>query len=208
MPKIGKMFICGLMVVSVVGASAVGVISAHDRKMTEQQVEQQQKKIEAQKEKQEQERRAFINEIGPIAKKVNKKYSILPSITIAQACLESDYGNSKLAKKYKNLFGMKSNDKKRTVKLETKEYIDKDGWQTKMARFRVYDSYADSIRSYDIALHQGTSWNKNQYRHVFKAKNYKDQAKALVKDGYATDPGYAEKLIKLIEQYDMERFDK
>ena len=61
MPKIGKMFICGLMVVSVVGASAVGVISAHDRKVTEQQVEQQQEKIEAQKEKQEQERRAFIN---------------------------------------------------------------------------------------------------------------------------------------------------
>lgn len=151
--------------------------------------------------------KAFINEIGPIAQEVDKEFDLLPSITIAQACLESDYGKSSLSQKYNNLFGVKGNNPNTSAILTTKEY-EKGKWVVVKARFQIYDSYEASIRAHARLFQKGTTWNSEQYEHVKAAKNYKKQARALVQDGYATDPNYADKLIKLIEQYDLDRFDK
>ncbi|BDR60166.1 glycoside hydrolase family 73 protein [Lactobacillus xylocopicola] len=151
--------------------------------------------------------KAFIKEIGPIAKEVNKSFELLPSIAIAQACLESDYGQSSLSQKYNNLFGVKGTNPNTSAILSTKEY-EKGKWVVVKARFQIYDSYEASIRAHSRLFQKGTSWNAHQYQHVLAAQNYRKQAYALVKDGYATDPEYAEKLIKLIEQYHLDRFDK
>lgn len=151
--------------------------------------------------------KAFIKEIGPIAQEVDKEFDLLPSITIAQACLESDYGKSSLSQKYNNLFGVKGNNPNTSAILTTKEY-EKGKWVVVKARFQIYDSYEASIRAHARLFQKGTTWNSEQYEHVKAAKNYKKQARALVQDGYATDPNYADKLIKLIEQYDLDRFDK
>ncbi|KRL62670.1 glycoside hydrolase family 73 protein [Lactobacillus psittaci] len=148
----------------------------------------------------------FIKMIGPIAQKADQGFALLPSITIAQACLESNYGQSDLSQKYNNLFGVKSSDPNTSKVLSTKEYVN-GKWIVVKARFQVYDSYEASIQAHARLFQEGTSWNKDQYAHVLAAKDYKSQAKALVTDGYATDPDYATKLINLIEQFNLNRFD-
>lgn len=152
-------------------------------------------------------RKAFIKKIGPIAQEVDKSYDLLPSITIAQACLESNYGQSDLSQKYNNLFGVKGTNPNTSAILSTKEYV-KGKWINVKARFQIYDSYEASIRAHARLFQNGTTWNHDQYKHVLASKNYKTQAKALVTDGYATDPNYADKLINLIEQFDLEKYDK
>lgn len=172
-----------------------------------EQIRQEQLAREQARQKIIRQHKAFIKEIGPIAKEVDREFELLPSITIAQACLESDYGQSSLSQKYNNLFGVKGNNPNTSAVLTTKEYV-KGKWVVVKARFQIYDSYEASIRAHARLFQKGTTWDKQQYRHVLTAKNYRKQAHALVQDGYATDPNYAGKLIKLIEQYHLDRFDK
>lgn len=153
------------------------------------------------------EKKAFIKKIGPIAREVDKSYGLLPSITVAQACLESNYGQSDLSQKYNNLFGVKGTNPNTSAVMTTKEYV-KGKWITVKARFQIYDSYEASIRAHARLFQNGTTWNHQQYKHVLASKDYKTQAKALVTDSYATDPDYADKLINLIEQFDLEKYDK
>lgn len=148
----------------------------------------------------------FIKKVAPVAQKVDKGTKLLPSITIAQACLESNYGQSDLAQKYNNLFGVKGTSKTTSAVMTTKEYTN-GKWVTVKARFQIYDSYEASIRAHNRLFQEGTTWNKNQYKDVLNAKNYLEQAKALVTDGYATDPDYATKLTNLIEQFNLNQYD-
>lgn len=172
-----------------------------------EQIRQEQLAREEARQKIIRQHKAFIKEIGPIAKEVDREFELLPSITIAQACLESDYGQSSLSQKYNNLFGVKGTNPNTSEVLTTKEYV-KGKWVVVKARFQIYDSYEASIRAHARLFQKGTTWNKQQYKHVLTAKDYRKQAHALVQDGYATDPNYADKLIKLIEQYHLDRFDK
>lgn len=164
------------------------------------------RQAQTQKDYAEQARVNFIKVVAPIAQKEDKPYGILPSITIAQACLESDYGQSELAKKYNNLFGVKGTDPNTTKVLTTKEYTDGQ-WHEVSGRFQVYDSYEASIKAHTMLFVNGTTWNPNQYQHVLNAKDYRSQAKALETDGYATDPGYAAKVIYVIEKYNLNQYD-
>ena len=148
----------------------------------------------------------FIKKVAPVAQKVDNGTKLLPSITIAQACLESNYGQSDLAQKYNNLFGVKGTSKTTSAVMTTKEYTN-GKWVTVKARFQIYDSYEASIRAHNRLFQEGTTWNKNQYKDVLNAKNYPEQAKALVTDGYATDPDYATKLTNLIEQFNLNQYD-
>lgn len=172
-----------------------------------EQIRQEQLAREEARQKIIRQHKAFIKKIGPIAKEVDREFELLPSITIAQACLESDYGQSSLSQKYNNLFGVKGTNPNTSAVLTTKEYV-KGKWVVVKARFQIYDSYEASIRAHARLFQKGTTWNKQQYKHVLTAKDYRKQAHALVQDGYATDPNYADKLIKLIEQYHLDRFDK
>lgn len=149
----------------------------------------------------------FIDKVAPEAVKLKATYQVLPSITIAQAILESDWGQSQLTAKYNNLFGVKGNRTENTKEMTTQEYLNGE-WKTVTARFRVYASYRDSLLEHAQLFHKGTTWNANQYQHFLAAKNYQEAAKALETDGYATDPGYAEKLIELIQQYHLDDYDK
>ncbi|WEV51590.1 glycoside hydrolase family 73 protein [Lactobacillus sp. ESL0731] len=171
-----------------------------------EQIRQEQLAREEAREKIIRQHKAFIKQIGPIAKEVDKSYDLLPSITIAQACLESDYGQSSLSQKYNNLFGVKGTNPNTSAILTTKEYV-KGKWIVVKARFQIYDSYEASIRAHAELFQKGTSWNNKQYRHVLAAKDYRKQAQALVEDGYATDPNYADKLINLIKQYNLDQYD-
>ena len=134
---------------------------------------------------------------------------LLNSVALAQAILESNWGKSGLAQKGKNLFGIKashgwSGDK---IQMLTTEEA-KDGTKYKvMADFRKYDTYRDSILDHDNFF-ISTEWRRKNYERVIQAKDYKTQCEALELCGYATDSQYAEKLINLIERYDLKIFDE
>lgn len=148
----------------------------------------------------------FIERLAPTAQLLQQKYHIFASVSLAQACLESQFGQSELAQKYHNLYGVKASDGQLSAQLETKEY--EDGvWKTIVAPFRIYLSDRSSMRDHAKLLANGTSHNQNQYLAVLQARNYRDAAYALQNAGYATDPTYASKLIELIETYELYRYD-
>ena len=148
----------------------------------------------------------FITSIKPTSIQLNKKYHVPASIIMGQAILESDYGTSDLATKYHNLFGVKAGVFERKVKLPTKEYRNGQ-WETVEENFKVYSSWQKSLEEHTKLLVDGTSWNHTQYQQVRQATNYRDAAVALENAGYATDPHYAEKLIKVIEENDLAKYD-
>lgn len=149
----------------------------------------------------------FIKEIAPAAQNVQRSYGIRASLIMAQAILESNFGQSDLASKYNNLFGVKAGTTDRHIKLETKEYID-GKWITIKDDFAWYDSWSDSIIAHAKLMREGVDWDKNLYEDVIAADNYKDAAKSIQEAGYATDPTYADKLIEVIEQYKLYEYDR
>ena len=149
----------------------------------------------------------FIRDIAPLAQKTQQEYNILASVTIAQACLESNFGQSTLASEYHNLFGVKASGDVPTVTLDTQEY-ENDRWVTIQGQFRVYKSYQAAVEAHSKLFVEGTTWNPNQYASVLTASDYTSAAKAIQTSGYATDPTYADKLIEMIETYQLENYDK
>lgn len=138
-----------------------------------------------------------------------KRLNILPSVTIAQAILESGWGRSELAKNAHNLFGIKAGADwhGKTYSKRTKEQKPTGEVYEIVADFRAYDSYADSIMDHD-AFFASTYWRRKNYAAVLNAKNYKDQAKALQACGYATALDYGKQLIGLIERLGLQQYDK
>ena len=149
----------------------------------------------------------FIQNLVPSSQKAYQLYQVLPSISLAQAILESDWGESGLSQNYYNLYGVKAGVAEPSVQLETSEYID-GKWITIMAPFRVYNSWAESVEAHAKLLTYGVDWNPKLYQPVLKAKNYKEAAHALQKAGYATDPTYAQKIIQVIETYHLAQYDQ
>lgn len=176
------------------------------REVANNQLAQQAAQERLEKEQALKQKENFIKVVAPIAQREDKQYGVLPSVTIAQACLESNYGQSTLAKDYNNLFGVKGTDPNTSKVLTTKEFVNGQ-WETIHGRFQIYDSYDAAIRAHTMLFVKGTTWNPNQYQHVLAAKDYKEQAKALETDGYATDPSYANKLINLIEEFNLNQYD-
>lgn len=147
----------------------------------------------------------FIQEILPQAKKVEASHGIRPSVLIAQAALESDWGNSQLSKESNNYFGIKGSNSGR--EYVTREF-DSNEWTEILASFKQYDSIGESVKDYADLLLYGVSWDSNFYLNVLESTSYQGAAYALQEAGYATDPNYADKLIQIIEQYQLYKFDE
>lgn len=150
---------------------------------------------------------SFLQAIVPAAQEAYRDYGILPSVSLAQAILESNWGESLLASKYYNLYGVKGSQNQPNVVLETAEYVN-GTWITINGRFRVYDSWAESVLAHAQLLANGVDWNPTLYHKVLGTRNYKQAAQALQEAGYATDPTYAEKLIQMIEQHQLYQYDQ
>ncbi len=131
-----------------------------------------------------------------------EKYNIYPSITIAQAILESNWGDSQLTQKGKNLFGIKANKEyKNKVDFVTNEFVDNKKIEV-VQSFRAYNSYSESIEDYTDLLGRA-----KRYDPLKKCKDYKEQATALYACGYSTDPNYPQKIISIIEKYKLYEYD-
>lgn len=140
---------------------------------------------------------AYIEQFSSIAQEEMVIYGIPASITIAQGILESGMGYGRLAMEGNNHFGIKCH-----IGWDGKSiYHDDD---EKGECFRVYNNPATSYRDHSLFL-----TNRERYTFLFdyKMNNYKAWAKGLKKAGYATDPKYSDKLISLIERFELNRFD-
>ncbi|KEI78644.1 mannosyl-glycoprotein endo-beta-N-acetylglucosamidase [Clostridium botulinum A2 117] len=153
-------------------------------------------------------KRQFIDELIPISKELYDEYGILPSVTIGQAILESDWGRSELSKKGNNLFGIKATPswQGKVLNMETSEnYNDKI-----KDNFRYYSSKEDSIKDYANFLVKNKRYRENK---VFRATEYKTQAKAIEKAGYSTKKDkdgnllYSSLLGKIIREYNLQLID-
>lgn len=144
----------------------------------------------------------FINKIGSMASEDMQKTKILASLTIAQAILESNWGRSSLSvEPNNNLFGIKGEYNGNYVTLPTKEY-ENGRWVTINAKFRKYPSWRESIRDHSDLFNR-----LDRYKNLRGCTDYKLACRYVREDGYATDPSYTNKLISLIETYNLNRFD-
>ena len=139
----------------------------------------------------------YINRYSSVARTEMKAYGIPASITLAQGILESGMGYGRLAKEGNNHFGIKCHKDWKGDRI----YHDDD---KKGECFRVYNDPASSYRDHSLFLK-----TRSRYDFLFEIKtnNYKAWAKGLKKAGYATDPKYPEKLISLIERFELNKFD-
>lgn len=160
-----------------------------------------------QQENEAQSHQQFIERLVPHAQELQDGYGVLPSIILGQAILESNWGKSTLASKYNNLFGIKAYGDQKKVSLETKEFVNEE-WITIQGDFKVYDSWEQSMDDHTQLFVQGVDWNPALYEKVITATNYQEAAQALQDAGYATDPGYAQKIIQVIETYQLNKYDR
>ncbi|EGP4765827.1 N-acetylmuramoyl-L-alanine amidase [Enterococcus faecium] len=160
-----------------------------------------------QQENEAQSHQQFIERLVPHAQELQDGYGVLPSIILGQAILESNWGKSTLASKYNNLFGIKAYGDQKKVSLETKEFVNEE-WITIQGDFKVYDSWEQSMDDHTQLFVQGVDWNPALYEKVIAATNYQEAAQALQDAGYATDPGYAQKIIQVIETYQLNQYDR
>ncbi|AXG37986.1 N-acetylmuramoyl-L-alanine amidase [Enterococcus gilvus] len=151
-------------------------------------------------------RQEFVEKLAPHAKELQQGYGVLPSIILGQAILESNWGQSQLASEYKNLFGIKASGNQPKISLETKEYMNEQ-WITIQGDFKVYSTWEESLDDHTMLFVNGTNWNPQLYAGVLTATDYKQAAQALQTAGYATDPDYANKIISVIETYNLDRYD-
>lgn len=139
----------------------------------------------------------YINQFKEIAMHNMKEHGIPASITLAQGILESGAGTGLLCRVANNHFGIKCH------KEWTGEYVRHDD-DAAQECFRKYDEPGQSYRDHSLFL-TSRPW----YAPLFKLEksDYKGWARGLKKSGYATDPKYPEKLIGIIERYQLHQYD-
>ena len=128
---------------------------------------------------------------------------LLVSVTLAQAALESGWGESKLAKQGLNFGGIKAGKawKGKVLTFKTQEEV-KGQLVTITDTFRAYPTpeayFADRVRLFRTLV---------RYQSLFAIDNYKAEAMLFTKTGYCTDTKYGPKLISIIEKYGLTKYD-
>lgn len=140
----------------------------------------------------------YVIRYAPLAVAEMYRSGVPASITLAQGLLESRYGLSELAVSGNNHFGIKCHNNWRGGKI----YHDDD---RRGECFRKYDSPEESFRDHSDFLRY-----RDRYKFLFDLQptDYKGWAYGLKKAGYATDPSYPAKLVRLIEEYDLHEYDR
>jgi flagellum-specific peptidoglycan hydrolase FlgJ len=139
---------------------------------------------------------AYIERFTKVALIEQDKYGIPASITLAQGIIESAAGQSKMAIKDNNHFGIKCYSK--CIGCRCANYADDDIYDM----FRIFETAWESYREHSKIL------LNDRYKSCFKSKDYKHWAKELQRCGYATSKRYEKNLISIIETYKLYKLDK
>lgn len=156
----------------------------------------------------------FIKSIMGDAIELGKKYDVYPSVMMAQAIIESDWGRSGLTQLANNYFGIKAakdangNPTQKAVNMLTTEYYDGVPCQI-YDYFAAYDSAYGSLESNAKLITEGIDGAPNFYSGTWRsnAPTYAEAANALT-NKYATDPNYGPVLVGVIETYELYHADK
>ena len=142
--------------------------------------------------------RAYVEEWWPVAVGEMEAHGIPASISLAQGILESGAGTSELTRRANNHFGIKCH----------KEWTGKSVRYDDDARDECFRSYPDAAQSW--ADHSAFLTSRSRYAELFTLKrdDYEGWARGLKKAGYATNPRYADLLIKLIRDYELHQYDR
>ena len=143
----------------------------------------------------------FLDEIKAGAIAGWHKYQVLPSVTAAQAILESGWGASELAKKGNNLFGIKGSYNGQSIYFYTQEW-DGNHYITVKAAFRKYPNWSASVEDHGAFLVENP-----RYKNLLGVTDYRRVTALLQQDGYATDPHYASQLISIIHSNYLQDWD-
>ncbi|MBD5430649.1 glycoside hydrolase family 73 protein [Lactobacillus sp.] len=148
----------------------------------------------------------FIDKVAPAATEASSKYGTYTSVMIAQAAVESGWGQSSLAKEpNNNLFGVKGDYNGQSVAVKTGEY-GSNGYYTTTANFRKYPSYTESCNDNGALLReQMGSYYSGAW--VENAKNYQDATQNGLQGKYATAPNYASTLNSVIKANHLDQYD-
>ena len=147
----------------------------------------------------------FMKEVAPVIVRVaTEKGYKYPSAIIAQAICESGWGDSKLASKYNNYFGMKcgSSWKGKYTDLKTKEEYTKGTLTDIRAKFRAYDTLEQGIRGYFDFI------SAKRYANLKKANSAHEYIEMLKADGYATSSTYVDTVYNIWRINDLGKYDK
>ena len=159
---------------------------------------------------------AFIEYIGSLAKADMKKTGVLASVTIAQAILESAWGQSELSLKANNLFGMKASLSGNTwdsdwdgqIYAKRSNEEDEDGNVTSvLSDFRAYDTVEASIKDHSDYLTGAKNGSSLRYDGLKNEKDYRKAIQIIKDGGYATDSKYVDKVCNIIKENNLDVFD-
>lgn len=142
---------------------------------------------------------AYVKRYAKVAQTEMNKFGIPASVTLAQGLLESNVGESSLATRNNNHFGMKCFSRN-CRRGHCSNYTD----DSHKDFFRIYKSAWESYRAHSLML-----YHNKRYKQLFdlKKNDYKNWSYGLKKAGYATDATYAEKLINMIQELDLHQYD-
>ncbi|MDM8219121.1 LysM peptidoglycan-binding domain-containing protein [Limosilactobacillus mucosae] len=143
----------------------------------------------------------FIESVAQGAINGWTKYGVLPSVTVAQAILESGWGQSGLSTSAHNLFGIKGSYNGQYVTMQTREVYNGQSYYI-YDNFRKYANNSESVKDHGNFL-----YSNSRYANLLGDQSYTSVARKLQADGYATDPSYASSLIKLVEMYNLTQLD-
>lgn len=173
--------------------------------------------------------KSFIKTIAPSAQKACKRYGYLPSVLIAQACLENGYGISsywdnqeiKSLLQYNNMIGQKA-------QLLNSSWYDKSVWPgksfnkktpevysnqktTKKDNFRIFDNIEQSFCDFILFLLYASNYGYNgkpKYgQQVVNIKDPNTLISEVRKRGYATDPNYPTSVMKIVNKHNLTQYD-
>ncbi|MCR5202948.1 MAG: glucosaminidase domain-containing protein [Lachnospiraceae bacterium] len=161
--------------------------------------------------------KTIVNRVGETFTMEQVRTGIPASVMMAQFILESGYGKSKLAKKAKNYFGMKTQlsgntwknsywNGKSSYTIVTREVY--KGKTVRMkAKFRKYSSFRQSVMDHSSYLAYSKNGKKLRYKGLVGCKSYKKAARIIGDGGYATGRSYERALISIIKKWNLTRFD-
>ena len=150
-------------------------------------------------------REQFIAAAVSAAQASQRRTQVPASVVLAQAIHESYWGTSKLAREANNLFGIKARNGAGTAGTYWM-----DAWEVINGQnvvvpepFRAYASPADSFVDHGLFFHQNSRYH-GAFAHTADPRAF---ARAIAAAGYATDPDYAPKLIRIMDQWNLYQYD-
>ncbi|HEY9857253.1 MAG TPA: glucosaminidase domain-containing protein [Stenomitos sp.] len=142
-------------------------------------------------------KRAFFNALRPAAEAAERQYGVPAAVTLAQAALESGWGQHAIGGY--NIFGIKGQGPAGTVSKSTQEW-ENGRYITIQANFAKYDNFNQAV------LEHGKVFQKSYYDKAMQVYSRNKDPKQFAQNitgVYATDPSYGQKLISLMDSYNL-----